>query len=89
MNGNWADKSQLWGFEEDIIVFQDGSTGFGLDLSSIDATTWDITRVNTLANSLDQFLNGLPSHIDLQFIQEIDSGNSLIPTIACQITMFL
>ncbi len=78
MNGNLADKIQLWGFEDDVIVFQDGSTGFGLDLSSIDATTWDITRVNTLANSLDQFLNGLPSHIDLQFIQEIDSGNGLI-----------
>ncbi|MGZ3783876.1 MAG: VirB4 family type IV secretion system protein [Bdellovibrio sp.] len=76
MNGVLADKLQIWGFEDDLIIFKDGSTGFGLDLSVLDVTTWDSDRINGLASSIDQFLNGLPSHIDVQFVQEIESGNS-------------
>jgi type IV secretory pathway VirB4 component len=75
MSANLADKIQIWGFEDDIIVFQDGSTGFGLSLSTLDVTTWSSDRVNSLAANIDQFLNGLPPHTDVQFVQEIDSGN--------------
>ncbi len=75
MTGNLADKIQIWGFEEDIVIFQDGSLGFGLELSTLDVATWSIEKINALANQLDQFLNGLPPHIDLQFVQEIRPGN--------------
>jgi conjugal transfer ATP-binding protein TraC len=78
MIGNLSEKIQIWGFEDDIVIFQDGSTGFGLNLSSLDVTTWGIDRVNGLANGIDQFLNGLPPFIDLQFIQSIEPGNSQI-----------
>ncbi len=78
MIGNLSEKIQIWGFENDIVVFQDGSTGFGLELSSLDVTTWNSDRVNGLANGIDQFLNGLPPLIDLQFVQTIESGNSQI-----------
>jgi conjugal transfer ATP-binding protein TraC len=75
MIGNLSERIQIWGFEDDIVIFQDGSTGFGLNLSSLDVMTWGIDRVNGLANGIDQFLNGLPPFIDLQFIQSIEPGN--------------
>lgn len=76
MSGILADKIQIWGFEDNLVIFKDGSIGFGLELSVLDVSTWDSDKINSLAANIDQFLNGLPSHTDLQFVQEIDSGNS-------------
>ncbi|MBL7542569.1 MAG: ATP-binding protein [Bdellovibrionaceae bacterium] len=78
MSGNLAEKIQLWGFEDDFVVFKDGSIGFGLDVNYIDVSTWTADQINELAYSLDQFLNSLPPHLDLQFIQEIKPGNESI-----------
>ncbi len=75
MIGNLADKIQVWGFESDLVVFKDGSIGFAMELGFVDATTWQEDRINAFAERLDQFLNGLPSHTDIQFVQDICSGN--------------
>lgn len=71
-----ADKLQVWGFEKDFIVFTDGSLGFGMELSPLDVSCWKDDAVNSLAERTAQFLNGIPSHTDIQFIQEIVSGNA-------------
>ncbi len=76
MRSDLIGKIQIWGFEGDLVIFNDGSLGFGLELSCLDVSTWNPDRINGLATSLDQFLNGLPPHIDLQFVQEITSGNA-------------
>ncbi len=70
-----ADKLQVWGFENDFIVFTDGSLGFGLELVPLDVSCWNDDAVNSLAERAAQFLNGIPAHTDIQFIQEIVAGN--------------
>ncbi|MBI2712750.1 MAG: ATP-binding protein [Bdellovibrio sp.] len=73
-----ADRLQVWGFESDCIIFNDGSLGFGIDLIPIDVSCWKDDSTNSLAERTMQVLNGLPSNTDLQFIQEIGAGNSEI-----------
>lgn len=70
-----ADHLQIWGFEDDYILFSDGSAGFGLELTPLDVTCLPSDQVNGLVARVAQFLNGLPQGIDLQWIQEITSGN--------------
>ncbi|MBI2711755.1 MAG: ATP-binding protein [Bdellovibrio sp.] len=78
MNDTLADKLQIWGFESDSIVFNDGSLGFGLELTPIDVSCWKDESVNSFIERAMQVLNGLPAHTDLQFIQEIGPGNAEI-----------
>jgi conjugal transfer ATP-binding protein TraC len=76
MSARLSDQLQIWGFEEDMILFSDGSLGFGLEVTPIDITCWSEERVNRLSERLSQFLNGLPSGISLQFVQDIGRGNT-------------
>ncbi len=78
MNNSLSDKLQIWGFEDSFIIFKDGSLGFGFEVNPTDASTWDSEQINTLGSQLDQFLNGLPAGLDLQFIQEIRPGNNSV-----------
>jgi type IV secretory pathway VirB4 component len=70
-----ADYLQIWGFESDFIIFTDGSLGFMLDAEPVDISTWSDERTNSYAESTSQFLNSLPSGLDIQFVQDITSGN--------------
>lgn len=76
MSNVLADKLQVWGFEKDFVVFTDGSLGFGMELTPLDVSCWKDDAVNALAERTAQFLNGVPAHTDIQFIQEIVSGNA-------------
>lgn len=71
-----ADRLQIWGFEDEFTIFVDGSIGFGLDVVPLDVSCAREEQINSLADRTAQFLNGLPSGIDIQFIQEIGRGNS-------------
>jgi conjugal transfer ATP-binding protein TraC len=75
MSSRLADCLQIWGLEGDFVIFSDGSLGFGLEATPVDISCWENGRVNDLVERAGQFLNGLPPHIDLQFMQEIGSGN--------------
>lgn len=70
-----ADKLQIWGFVEDVVVFGDASLGFGLAVQAMDVSCADEQRVDAIAQSLIGFLNGLPPNLDIQFLQEIGVGN--------------
>ena len=78
INDTLADQLQVWGFESDFVIFNDGSLGFGLDLIPVDVTCWKDEAVNSFIERTMQVLNGLPAHTDLQFIQEIGAGNAEI-----------
>ena len=78
MNHALADQLQIWGFEGDMIVFSDGSLGFGLDCVPVDLNCWSDDRINSYSERVGQFFNSLPDKIDIQFIQEIDSGNNMV-----------
>lgn len=74
-----ADILEIWGFEQGKVIFSDGSLGFGLTLTPIDVATWEDSRIDKLAEGIGTFLNGLPSGIDLQFVQDImPAGEKLI-----------
>lgn len=76
MSGKVADQIQIWGFEGHNIIFNDSSLGFGIEIEPLQITSWDDDRINSYSQSLKSFLNGLPSHLDVQFTQEITSGNT-------------
>jgi conjugal transfer ATP-binding protein TraC len=71
-----ANLLQIWGFQDDAIIFADGSLGFVLELSPVDVSCWEDERVDDYAARLASFLNSLPSGVDVQFVQEISAGNA-------------
>lgn len=78
MSAVLSDELQVWGVEDDVIIYTDGSIGFGLELSPIDVSCADNYQANDLHENLCKFLNSLPSGIDIQFIQEITEGNERV-----------
>lgn len=75
MTDSLSQHLQIWGFDGDEILFSDGSLGFGLNVTPIDPTCWDDDRANSFGEKVGQFLNSLPPHTDLQFVQDIEAGN--------------
>ncbi len=70
-----ADNLQIWGFQDEFVVFSDGSYGCGLELTPVDVSCWDDNRIDNFANRICSFLNGLQPGTDIQFAQEITGGN--------------
>lgn len=70
-----TDELQLWGFEQDRMIFEDGSMGAALRISPLDVVAYSDEGKNALAGSLIQFLNSLPSGLDVQFVCDIRDGN--------------
>lgn len=70
-----TDEIQLWGFEQDRMIFEDGSMGAALRISPLDVVAYSDEGKNALSGSLIQFLNSLPSSIDIQFVCDIRDGN--------------
>ncbi len=75
MSAKLADYLQVWGLEENHIIFTDGSFGLGFKLKPTDASCWSIDQANEFSQKLIQFLNGLPPEIDFQLVSDIKSGN--------------
>ncbi|MGE4133295.1 MAG: ATP-binding protein [Bdellovibrionales bacterium] len=78
MTKSLSDFLQVWGFEEDYIIFADGTFGFVLVLCPLDPSCWSDSRMNEFSAMVRQFLNGLPEGIDIQFIQDVESGSAQI-----------
>ena len=73
-----VDQIEVWGFESDAVVFRDGSLGFGLALTTLDSSCWSDEQSTEFGQKSRQFLNGLPSGINLQFVLDIGAGNNAI-----------
>lgn len=71
-----SDEIRVWGFENNFIVFDDASIGFGLKLDPLDVSCTSDDEKNQLTTSVIQFLNGLPANTDLQLVCDIRSGNT-------------
>jgi len=70
-----SDYLEIWGFQDDAVIFSDGSLGMGLELKPRDASCWSSPQIEDFSQKLSQFLNSLPIECDIQFIQDITSGN--------------
>lgn len=75
MDATLSNRLQIWGFEDGITVFKDFSLGAAFKISSVDISCQTDEAINALKESLRQFLNGLPTGISMQFVQEIVPGN--------------
>ncbi len=73
-----ADKLQIWGFEDSKIIYKDFSLGLLLKLKLRDISCSTDEELNTLHSAICDFLNGLPSGLSLQFVQDISGGVSKI-----------
>jgi conjugal transfer ATP-binding protein TraC len=75
---NLANRLQVWGFEEGLTVFGDGSLGAGLRLTPLDVSCKDDEDINALKRKISTFLGGLHSGSRFQIFQEITSGNEAV-----------
>lgn len=78
MNGSLADRLQIWGFENNFVIFSDASLGFALSCVPVDVSTWSDDKINSFSERVGQFLNSLPAHLDVQFVQDIEPGNNKV-----------
>lgn len=75
MDATLANRLQVWGFEDGVIVFKDFSLGAAFKVSTLDVSCLADEEIGGIKESLRQFLNGVPSGTSLQFVQEIVPGN--------------
>jgi len=78
MSHSLSDQLQIWGFEKNYIIYSDGSLGFGLQCVPQDISSWSDDKINSYSEQIGQFLNSLPAHVDIQFVQDIEPGNDAI-----------
>ena len=77
-NQTLADQLEIWGLEDNFLIYTDGSLGFGVKITPKDVGSLSDDALNAISTQLRTFLNSLPSGISLQFIQDIKSGNKKI-----------
>lgn len=71
-----TDKLEVWGFENDIMIYRDFSLGQILRLKPRDVSTSTDDEINSIHHVTCDFLNGLPEGTSLQFVQGIDETAS-------------
>ena len=69
-----SEKLELWGFEEGKLIYKDMSLGSILKLSSKDISCSTDEELNAIHDLTNDFLNGLPAGLSLQFVQSISQG---------------
>ncbi len=75
MNRTLADFLEIWGTDENVTVFADGSLGMAFELTPIDVSCASTQAVNELSDRIRTCLNSLPVGLDVQFVQDIEPGN--------------
>jgi conjugal transfer ATP-binding protein TraC len=78
MNRTLADYLEIWGTDENVMVFADGSLGMAFKLTPIDVSCASTESVNELSDKIMTCLNSLPVGLDVQFVQDIESGNEAL-----------
>ena len=75
MSSALSEKLEIWGFESGFTIFTDGTLGFSLETTALDISCWDENKIDSLGGSLTSFLNGLPAHLDIQFVLTVGRGD--------------
>jgi conjugal transfer ATP-binding protein TraC len=74
-----SDYLEIWGIEDNSVIFMDGSVGAGFEINPMDPGALSDDALNQTAHDLTSFLNGLPSGIRIQFVRDVvpASGDEL------------
>jgi conjugal transfer ATP-binding protein TraC len=76
LDSDLANRLDLWGFEDGVMVFKDFSLGAGFEIKPTDISCQSDEAINALKAQVRQFLNGLEPGLSLQFVQSIAAGNA-------------
>ncbi len=74
MSLSLKDKMPYWHFDNEIMVFEDGSLGRGYKLEGFDINCTDSEKVNQLSVSLEHLLTGIEEGLSLQFFYKVSSN---------------
>ena len=53
LNPSLGDRLPVWHFDEDILIFDDGSLGAGFKLHGVDISCASNSKINEISNSLE------------------------------------
>jgi len=70
-----ASRMQLWGFDGNVMIFNDFTLGCGFSLSPIDISCMDNDAINAIRGQLINFLNSLDAGLRIQFLQNVTTGH--------------
>jgi len=76
MSVQLAQKLEVWGFEEGLLIYRDGSLGAILKLTARNTNCATSQELNTLHDATCDFLNGLPPGLSIQLVQAVDRGGA-------------
>jgi conjugal transfer ATP-binding protein TraC len=74
ISGDLVEQLELWGVEEGVTLFRDGSFGFGFSIEPVDISCLSDDGINQVRRSVRTLLDSIPEESDIQFVQLIDRG---------------
>ena len=66
LNNSLADKLPIWHFDQDMMVFSDGSLGAGFKLQGMDISCASTDSINSFNRNLESILTSIPEGLSLQ-----------------------
>lgn len=73
MSQSLKDRLPYWHFDKDIMVFEDGSLGFGYKLEGFDINCTTSEKINQLSTNLEHLLTGIEEGLSIQFFYKVSS----------------
>ena len=73
MSQSLKDRLPYWHFDNDIMVFEDGSLGFGYKLEGFDINCTTGEKINQLSTNLEHLLTGIEEGLCIQFFYKVSS----------------
>lgn len=73
MSQSLKDRLPYWHFDNDIMVFEDGSLGFGYKLEGFDINCTTSEKINQLSTNLEHLMTGIEEGLSIQFFYKVSS----------------
>ncbi|MBF0300535.1 MAG: hypothetical protein HQK51_17600, partial [Oligoflexia bacterium] len=66
-----ADYLSVWHFDDDLLVYRDGSIGGGLKIQGRDITSSNNEEINAFTASIENFINSVPDGFKIQIFYRL------------------
>lgn len=76
MNKTLSDKLPFWHFEDDLMVYSDGSLGTGFKISGLDISCATIEQKNQFNSQIESLLSTVPENTRVQIFYKLSSDVS-------------
>lgn len=78
IDNSLSNRMELWGFEGDVMVYSDCTIGAMFKMEAKDISCEHTGTINQLKMQLVNFLNSLPENLNVQFLQNVTTGQDEI-----------